>query len=55
VECCSFYCAADLMVLPGWRAVLPLGPRQPLPVRTHQQLLQHPAALEPLVAELLRP
>ena len=55
VECCSFYCAADLMVLPGWRAVLPLGPRQQLPVRTHKQLMQHPAALEPLVNELLRP
>jgi triacylglycerol lipase len=55
VDCCSFFCAADLMVLPGWRAVLPLGPRQPLPVRTHQQLLQHPAALEPLVTELVRP
>ncbi|MDA0716910.1 MAG: alpha/beta hydrolase [Cyanobacteria bacterium] len=55
VDCCSFYCATDLMVLPGWHAVLPLGPRQQLPVRTHQQLLQHPSALEPLVAELLRP
>ena len=55
VECCSFYCAGDLMVLPGWRAVLPLGPRQQLPVRTHKQLMQHPAALEPLVTELLRP
>ena len=55
VECHSYYCSRDLMVLPGWRAVLPVGPRQALPVRTHQQLMRHPAALEPLVAELLRP
>ncbi len=55
VECCSYYCAPDLMVLPGWRAVLPLGPHRLLPVLTHQQLIHHPAALAPLVAELLRP
>jgi triacylglycerol lipase len=55
VECCSYYCAPDLMVLPGWRAVLPIGPQLPLPVLTHKQLIHHPAALEPLVAELLRP
>lgn len=55
VECRSYYCSRDLMVLPGWRAVLPVGPRLAMPVRTHQQLMRHPAALEPLVAELLRP
>ena len=55
VECCSFYCPADLMVWPGWRAVLPVGAQHPLPVSTHKQLIRHPAALEPLVAELLRP
>jgi len=55
IECCSFYCSADLMVVPGWRAVLPVGRRARLPVLTHQQLIHHPAALEPLVRELLRP
>jgi len=55
VECLSFYCAPDLMVSPGWCAVLPVGRRQPLPVLTHQQLIRHPAALTPLAAELLRP
>jgi triacylglycerol lipase len=54
IDCCSFYCRADLMVLPGWRAVLPVGRRLALPVLTHQQLIRHPAALEPVVAELLR-
>lgn len=55
VDCCSFYCAADLMVVPGWRAVLPEGRRIQLPVLAHQHLIRHPAALEPLVGELLRP
>ena len=55
VECSSYYCNADLMVWPGWRAVLPVGSRQSLPVFTHKQLMSHPAALDPLVAELLRP
>lgn len=55
IDCCSFYCAADLMVVPGWRAVLPVGRQTGLPVLSHKQLISHPAALEPLVAELLRP
>lgn len=55
VDCCSFYCNPDLMVLPGWRAVLPIGPCRLLPVWTHQQLMRHPAALAPVVEELLRP
>jgi triacylglycerol lipase len=55
VDCCSFYCEPDLMVMPAWRAVLPIGPGKNLPVRYHHQLLSHPAALEALVDELLRP
>ncbi len=55
VDCCSFYCQPDLMVMPAWRAVLPVGPGRSLPVRYHHQLMTHPAALGPLVEELLRP
>lgn len=54
-ECCSFWCLADTMVVPSWTGVLPLGRRQQLPVWHHKQLISHPAALEPIVAELLRP
>lgn len=54
VECCSFYSGLDLMVLPGWSAVLPVGRRQPLPVLTHPQLVRDPQALGPLTEELLR-
>ncbi|KMM17024.1 triacylglycerol lipase [Synechococcus sp. GFB01] len=55
IECSSYYCAADLMVVPGWRAVLPRGRRILLPVLTHRQLIRHPMALELLVADLLKP
>lgn len=55
VDCCSFYSAIDLAIVPGWRAVLPVGPRHMLPVLTHPQLLRDPRALAPLAEELLRP
>ena len=55
VECSSLYCPTDLMVVPGWRATLPLGRRQALPVWTHRQLMAHPRALEPLAEALLAP
>ncbi len=55
IDCCSFYSDLDLMVLPGWRAVLPVGPKRRLPVLTHPQLIRDPLALGPLVQELLRP
>lgn len=54
IECHSFYSAIDLVVLPGWSAVLPVGARTMLPVLTHPQLLRDRAALLPLARELLR-
>jgi triacylglycerol lipase len=54
IDCHSFYSALDLVVLPGWSAVLPVGARTMLPVLTHPQLLRDQAALEPLARELLR-
>jgi triacylglycerol lipase len=55
VECCSFYCPTDLIVIPGWKAVLPVGPRLPLPGLLHSRLLADPVSLQPIVSELLRP
>jgi triacylglycerol lipase len=55
LDCHSFCSALDLAVLPGWRAVLPVGKRTLLPVATHPQLLRDPAAIRPLARELLRP
>ena len=54
IDCHSFYSALDLAVLPGWGAVLPVGPRTLLPVLTHPQLVRDRAALVPLARELLR-
>lgn len=55
VDCCSFYTPLDLMVIPGWRAVLPCGRKETLPVWTHEQLIRSPVAVERLSRELLRP
>ena len=53
LDCVSFYCRWDLMVVPGWQAHLPVGTVRDLPVLTHQQLMSHPRALEELVRTLL--
>ena len=52
VECCSFFCRWDLMVCPGWKAVLPMGRHVEIPVWTHQQLISHPAAIQRLRSNL---
>ena len=52
VDCRSYFCRWDLMVCPGWQAVLPVGPRIELPVWTHQQLIAHPKAVSRLAADL---
>jgi triacylglycerol lipase len=54
LECHSFYCKLDLMVVPAWRGVLPIGSRRALPVWTHPQLILHPIAIEELSETLLR-
>jgi triacylglycerol lipase len=53
LECHSLFTATDLTVVPGWRAVLPLGSRLPLPVFTHRQLIVHPRAIRALADVLL--
>lgn len=55
IDCLSLYCATDLMVVPGWGAVLPVGRVRPLPGLLHSRLLARPACIRLLVQELLRP
>ena len=55
IECHSYYCRTDQMVIPPWRGVLPLGSVRALPVLTHQHLISRPQALGPIVADLLLP
>jgi hypothetical protein len=57
LDCCSLYCLADLMVVPGWTAVLPVGRREvlrPLSLQ-HHELMAHPASVAQVAGELLRP
>ncbi len=53
LECTSYFCQWDLMVFPGWQAVLPVGDQQAIPVLTHQQLISDPLALDELVSKLI--
>ncbi|MEB3201408.1 MAG: alpha/beta fold hydrolase [Synechococcus sp.] len=57
IECCSLYCLADVMVVPGWKAVLPVGRREVLrPLNlAHHELMAHPASVAQVAQELLRP
>lgn len=55
LDCHSLYTTTDITVFPGWRAVLPRGSRQPLPVLTHRQLITHPRAIQRLVEVILAP
>ncbi len=55
VACTSLYCRTELTVVPGWRAVLPVGERRALPVATHRQLIGHPRALAAVADVLLAP
>ena len=53
VECISFFCYFDLMVFPGWKAVLPIGRCSPLPVLTHKGLIYNKEAIENLINSLI--
>ena len=53
VECHSFYCLLDAMVMPYWSAALAVGSVQRLPVWNHRQLISSAGALAPVAALLL--
>lgn len=55
LDCRSFYCRTDLMVIPAWRGVLPVGSVQPLPARTHPGLVNESRSLARLTEVLLEP
>ena len=54
VECISFFCAWDLMVIPGWEARAPVGTAVHIPVLTHKCLIRSPRAINILLKEILR-
>ncbi len=53
VKCKSFFTRWDLMVIPGWEAILKVGSQHEISVATHQQLITHPRSLEILVHAVL--
>lgn len=55
VDCLSYWCLLDSMIIPSWRGVLPVGPVVRLPVWDHKHLILHPAALGPISRDLIRP
>ena len=56
IDCCSIYCVADVMVVPGWTAVLPVGRRLAFPLHlAHHELMARPEAVDLVTNELLRP
>ncbi len=52
LTCMSFFCRWDLMVIPGWQAVLSIGKFQAIPVLTHKQLITHKTSMKILLDEL---
>ena len=54
IDCSSYYCQFDLMVIPSWLGTLPVGPVQTLPVLTHPALIKAPVAVAELAAALLK-
>ncbi len=53
LECRSFYTNWDLMVFPGWRARLPCGTAETLPVITHKALITNKKSIKKLTKEIL--
>ena len=53
VNCISYFCPWDLMVIPGWEAVLPVGSKFSLPVLYHKELIKSPLAIKSLVKSII--
>ena len=54
IECINFFTYFDLMVFPGWNAVLPVGEKISMPVFSHKELILNPISLRFLVEEFTR-
>ena len=54
VECSSYFCLLDLMVFPGWQAVLPLGSSFSMPVLTHKGLIFNSQSVDILTEQFLQ-
>ena len=53
IECVSFYTYWDAMVIPGFKAHLPLGKKVPLKVFNHKNLVKHPTAVNKIIKSIV--
>ena len=53
IECISFFCRWDLMVLPGWQAALPIGKAFEMNVFTHKSMIINHKAIDLLVDAII--
>tara|TARA_Y100001968_G_C19442842_1_gene763548 strand:+ start:2228 stop:2848 length:621 start_codon:yes stop_codon:yes gene_type:complete len=53
LDCICFYCSWDLMVIPGWKATLPVASNTPMPVLTHKSMILKNKALDLLEKAIL--
>ncbi len=53
ITCISFFSVWDLMVFPGYRAVMPFGLRIPSPVITHKGLVKNLKSIEMISNKIL--
>ncbi|MFZ9270190.1 MAG: esterase/lipase family protein [Prochlorococcaceae cyanobacterium] len=54
IDCRSYFCSTDLMVIPSWRGVLPVGKVRRLPSFGHLGLIRHPRCVAALAQTLLQ-
>ena len=52
LKCFSYFCKWDVMVCPGWKAVLPIGLNRSIPVFTHQQLILDNKSISTIVSDI---
>ena len=53
IDCKSYFCSFDLMVFPGFRAVLPIGNSVSIPVYTHKSLIKNKQSIDIIAKDLL--
>ena len=54
INCISFFTYWDLMVFPGWKAILNSGEKISLNIYKHKNLIRNPEAVERIIYRLLK-
>ncbi len=53
INCRSYFCYYDLMVFPGFRAILPFGSSKSIQVFSHKSLIKNSKAIDLISADIL--